>query len=54
MTLGQIAYEAYCKARDYRSVRGELLPTFDNQSPDVKAAWDAAANAVSDEVKQQH
>ena len=32
MTLGEIAYNAYCEARAWKSVRGERLPHFKEQS----------------------
>ena len=43
---GKIAYDAYCESRDWKSVRGEPLPQFDAQSPELQAAWRAAGNAV--------
>ncbi len=53
MTLGEIAYNAYCKSRDWKSVRGETLPQFNQQSPELKAAWDEAGKAVALEIKNQ-
>jgi hypothetical protein len=50
-TLGKIAYEAYCKARDWKSVKGEPLPHFEAQSPELQAAWCHAADAVSDFIR---
>src|SRR6185369_988934 len=50
ITLGQIAYDAYCKARKYVSVSGERLPHFAEQSPELKAAWEAAAKAVARQI----
>lgn len=47
--LGQIAYEAYSASVGGKSVRGEQLPTWDEQvtdNHDVAAAWCAAAQAV--------
>ena len=47
-SLGQIAYEAYCKQTGGRSaVTGAPLPTWDQQSDAIKAAWEAAAQAVA-------
>lgn len=48
--LARIAYDAYCKARDWKSVRGEPLPHFDQQSEELKVAWAVAAKAVSDDI----
>lgn len=53
MTLGQIAYDAYCKARNGVSVKGERLPHFSEQAPELKAAWEAAAQAVADSIQMQ-
>jgi hypothetical protein len=47
--LGRIAYEAYSEAVDGKSVRGEALPSWDEQAeknPHVAAAWCAAAQAA--------
>jgi len=49
MTLGQIAYEAYCKARNWKSVRGEALPQFAAQSAELRQAWEAAGDCVAAE-----
>ncbi len=53
MTLGRIAYDAYCKARDWKSVRGEPLPHFDQQDEGLKKAWEAAGMAVWDFIQLQ-
>lgn len=50
---GKIAYEAYCKAREWKSVRGEPLPHFEQQSLELRNAWEAAAKAVSEEIRSQ-
>jgi hypothetical protein len=47
--LGRIAYEEYRLFVGGTSVRGEALPSWDEQvqnSPNVAAAWCAAAQAV--------
>lgn len=47
--LGRVAYEAYSAAVGGKSVRGEALPSWDEQvekNPDVAAAWCAAGQAV--------
>ena len=45
--LGKIAYEAYYVFSDGKSlISGAPLPTWDNQSPKIKDAWRAAAQAV--------
>lgn len=50
-TLGKIAYEAYCKSREWKSVRGEPLPQFEAQSSELQLAWCQAAEAVSDFIR---
>lgn len=49
--LGRIAYDAYCAHRDWKSVRGEPLPHFDQQSAELRAAWCHAAEAVAKEIR---
>ena len=47
--LGRVAYEAYADAVGGKSVRREVLPSWDEQvksSPQIAAAWCAAAQAV--------
>jgi hypothetical protein len=46
-TLGEIAYVAYCDSVGWRSVRGEALPRWTDQSEKLKIAWEAAADAVA-------
>ncbi len=48
--LGEIAYNAYCKALDWKSVGGQTLPHWSQQSQGLKDAWIAAAVAVADEI----
>jgi hypothetical protein len=45
--LGRAAYMAYCQCFDGRSaITGEPLPTWEDQRPDIREAWRAAADAV--------
>ena len=45
--FGQIAYEAYFAHSGGKSlISGASLPTWDAQSPEIQAAWQAAAKAV--------
>ncbi len=48
--LGEIAYNAYCKARGWKSVRGEPLPHWEQQDEALRAAWVAAAEAVRSQI----
>jgi hypothetical protein len=51
--LGKIAYEAYCKSRGWKSVRGEPLPQFEAQEERLQVAWQEAAEAVSNHISNQ-
>ena len=46
ITPGEIAYDAYCEARDWKSDRAELLSPFNGQTEELQQAWEAAAKAV--------
>lgn len=47
-SLGNIAYDAYCAATNWKSVyTGADLPQYDQQRPEVIAAWEAAGVAVA-------
>jgi thioredoxin reductase len=47
--FGQVAYEAYCKKTGGKSaVTGESLPAWEDQSSEIREAWEAAAKAVTD------
>lgn len=45
-TYAKIAYDAYCEARGWVSVRGDALPQFEAQSPDLQEAWEITTRAV--------
>ena len=45
-TYGQVAYEAYVKHCGGKSIRGEELPTWDDQQRTIQDHWHAAAEAV--------
>lgn len=51
--LAKIAYDAYCEARDWKSVCGDALPHFDQQTPDLQEAWTQAAVAVAEAIRIQ-
>jgi hypothetical protein len=46
LDLGQVAYESYLASCDGRSIRGEELPAWDAQSPEIREHWRAAADGV--------
>lgn len=46
-TMGQIAYEGYLNFSGGRSlISGQPLPKWDEQSGEIKSAWEAAAGAA--------
>lgn len=50
-SLGQYAYEAYCETVDWKSIRGEQLPTWDEQvekNKKIAYAWHNAAKAIAE------
>jgi hypothetical protein len=53
-TLGQVAYDAYFKKCDGKSlISGAELPVWDKQSPEIKQAWESAAEAVHFAVEEK-
>ena len=49
MNHGKIAYEAYCKSTDNKSlINGCELPSWEVLDPLIKKAWEAAGLAVGD------
>lgn len=47
-SLGQIAYEAYLKATDGKSlVSGQHLPCWEGQKVEIQASWEQAGKAVA-------
>jgi len=50
-TFGQSAYEAYVAHCGGKSINGEDLPAWDGQSPERRAHWEAAAEAVATGVR---
>jgi hypothetical protein len=48
-SYGQIAYEAYCRYSDGKSlISGQKLPLWNDQDAKIQAAWNYAAEAVLD------
>ena len=45
-TPGQVAYEAYVSHCGGKSVRGEDLPSYEDQDPAIRGHWEFAAQAV--------
>jgi hypothetical protein len=51
-SLGEIAYNAYCESVGYKSVQGETLPNWEDQSEHLQAAWERAAEAVAEYLEK--
>ena len=50
--LGKIAYDAYFNHSGGKSlISGAPLPTWEDQAPEIEAAWQAAATAVAETVR---
>ena len=49
--LGEVAYNAYCESRGWKSVRGEPLPHWKQQDEALRVAWAKAARAVADSIR---
>ena len=47
---GKLAYDTYCDAVGWKSVRGDDLPKWEDQSERLQRAWDKAALAVAMET----
>ena len=47
---GQIAYEAYVESCGGKSIRGDDLPSWEDQHPAIQSHWVAAAKAVIEAV----
>lgn len=53
-TAGKIAYDAYFKKCGGKSLAsGAQLPTYDQQKPEMVAAWEAAGTAVVEAVTKE-
>jgi len=48
--LAEVAYNAYGENRGWVVFSGDPMPKWEDQSPELQAAWRAAAEAVADHV----
>jgi len=53
LSYGAIAYNAYCNSVNWKSVRGDDLPKYINQSDALRQSWELSANAVIEEFKRK-
>jgi hypothetical protein len=48
MTLGEANYNAYCETVGWKSIKGDPLPQFADQSEKIRMAWEnGAATAIN-------
>lgn len=47
ITIGQIAFEAYSKAKQGKTYDDKPIPHWNDVSADVRQAWESAARAVA-------
>lgn len=53
-SLGQVGYEAYASdAGGHSLVTGDPLPEWQRLSPDIRAAWRAAAEAIHQQLIEE-
>jgi hypothetical protein len=51
-SLGEIAYAAYCQAVGYKSVRGDTLPIWEDQSERLRETWERVGEAVAEYLEK--
>ena len=51
MSLGKIAYNAYGEARQWKVFSGDAMPNWEDQLPELREAWEAAAYAVVEALR---
>lgn len=50
-SLGQIAFDAYGDNRAWKDHRGSPMPPWEVVRPEIREAWEVAANAVRSELQ---
>lgn len=45
--LGQLAYETYAEARDWKTYNGSPMPSWEEQDEGLRSAWIQAAETVA-------
>lgn len=53
MTRGQIAYAAYAQATGGLNFLGQPMPEWPDLPASIRAAWEAAAQAIRDQAEQE-
>lgn len=49
-SLGQVAYEAYCDDRAWKSYDGRALPKWEAVTKPIQRGWQMAARAVAQNI----
>jgi len=49
LNYGAIAYNTYCDSVNWKSIKGDNLPKYHEQSAEIKLAWERAGIAVVEE-----
>lgn len=51
---GNVAYDAYCRCSGGKSlVSGAKLPPWEGLNPEIRKAWEAAAEAIRDALSER-
>jgi hypothetical protein len=53
-SLGQVGYEAYADAQQWKNYQGLPIPAWEQVRSDIKAAWEVGAEAVIDAWENRH
>lgn len=54
-TFGQIAYEAYCRRSENKSlISGATLPPWEEVMAEIQEAWEEAGGAVAEEYAKDN
>jgi hypothetical protein len=51
--LGKVAYEAYGESVGWTTFSGQKMPSWQEQNDRLKLAWNAAAEAVARNVREE-
>lgn len=45
--FAEVAYNAYCKSRNWKAYNGDKLPLFNDTKEEIREGWKMAADAVA-------
>lgn len=52
LELAEAGYNAYCEDRHWESIRGDKLPAFKDQRPELIQGWCKAAEAIQNTLTE--